>query len=70
MNNPGVVLADEPSGNLDEDNAAMLHGLIWELARERRQTFVLVTHDEQLARKADVVYRLHDGMLAEKTYAA
>jgi lipoprotein-releasing system ATP-binding protein len=70
MNEPDVILADEPSGNLDEENAAMLHGLIWELARERRQSFVLVTHDESLARKADVVYRLHDGALAEKRYPA
>lgn len=70
MNDPSIVLADEPSGNLDEENAAMLHALIWELARERKQTFVLVTHDESLARKADVVYRLHDGILVERSVPA
>jgi lipoprotein-releasing system ATP-binding protein len=70
MNDPGVVLADEPSGNLDEGNAEMLHALIWELARERRQTFVLVTHDEALARKADVVFALHEGILAERQHAS
>ncbi|MDH7515072.1 MAG: ABC transporter ATP-binding protein [Bacteroidota bacterium] len=62
-NDPAVVLADEPSGNLDEENAAALHDLLWSLARENEQTFVLVTHDESLARHADTVYRLHEGRL-------
>ncbi len=62
-NQPRVVLADEPSGNLDEDNAAMLHDMLWTLAREQGQTFVIVTHDNQLARRADAVWRLHDGGL-------
>ncbi len=63
MNGPAVVLADEPSGNLDEENAAMLHDLLWNLARERQQTFVIVTHDAALAKNADSVYMLHDGCI-------
>jgi lipoprotein-releasing system ATP-binding protein len=63
VNNPRIVLADEPSGNLDEDNAAMLHDLLWTLAREKRQTFVIVTHDGELAARADATLRLHDGKL-------
>jgi lipoprotein-releasing system ATP-binding protein len=63
-NEPRVVLADEPSGNLDEENADALHTLLWTLAKERGQTFVIVTHDEALARKADALYRLHEGMLS------
>lgn len=66
MNDPQVVLADEPSGNLDEENARMLHDLLWNLARERRQTFVIVTHDRELARSADRTYRLHEGVVLEE----
>ena len=65
-NEPQVVLADEPSGNLDEEHAEALHALLWTLAKERGQTFVIVTHDEGLARKADSLYRLHEGMLARE----
>jgi lipoprotein-releasing system ATP-binding protein len=63
MNSPSVVLADEPSGNLDSENAHMLHRLIWTLSRKRRQTFVVVTHNEALARQADRVVRIVDGVL-------
>ncbi|MBL0174515.1 MAG: ABC transporter ATP-binding protein [Ignavibacteria bacterium] len=65
-NEPQVVLADEPSGNLDEENADALHALLWSLAKERGQTFVIVTHDEGLAKRADALYRLHDGALARE----
>ena len=64
-NHPRVILADEPSGNLDEENAAMLHDLLWTLAREQRQTFMIVTHDSGLAAKADATWRLHDGRLLQ-----
>ena len=63
MNSPRVVLADEPSGNLDSENAHMLHRLIWTLSRKRDQTFVVVTHNEALARQADRVVRITDGIL-------
>jgi lipoprotein-releasing system ATP-binding protein len=63
VNNPRLVLADEPSGNLDEDNAGMLHELLWTLARDNQQTFVIVTHDGDLAARADETLRLHDGKL-------
>lgn len=62
-NAPRIVLADEPSGNLDEDNAGMLHELLWTLAREQGQTFVIVTHDADLAARADATLRLHEGRL-------
>lgn len=63
MNAPAVVLADEPSGNLDSANAEMLHGLLWEYSRKTGQTFVIVTHNESLAKKADRVVRIADGIV-------
>jgi lipoprotein-releasing system ATP-binding protein len=66
MNAPKVVLADEPSGNLDSANADLLHALIWDLSRKRRQTFIVVTHNESLARQADRVVRIVDGVIREK----
>ncbi len=63
MNTPRIVLADEPSGNLDSANAEHLHGLIWDLSRRMGQTFVVVTHNESLARKADRIVRIVDGVI-------
>ncbi len=63
MNSPRVVLADEPSGNLDSTNAEMLHNLLWEYSRKTGQTFIIVTHNESLARKADRVVRIADGIV-------
>ncbi len=60
---PELVLADEPSGNLDQRSAAQLHELIASLARERRQTFVVVTHNDRLAAIADRVLTLEGGRL-------
>jgi lipoprotein-releasing system ATP-binding protein len=59
------VLADEPSGNLDQRSAQQLHELIATLARERHQTFVVVTHNDRLASVADRVLHLEDGRLRE-----
>ena len=65
-NQPKLVLADEPSGNLDKKSSEELHNLIWELNSSRSQVFVIVTHDEELAFRADRVYRLKDGVLTEE----
>src|SRR5213594_2127959 len=62
---PELVLADEPSGNLDRRAAASLHELIATLAGERHQTFVVVTHNDRLAAVADRVLILEDGRLSE-----
>ena len=61
MNQPRVLLADEPSGNLDSENAATLHDLFFELRERHGQTIVLVTHNEQLAQRADRMLRMADG---------
>jgi lipoprotein-releasing system ATP-binding protein len=66
MNDPAIVLADEPTGNLDSTNAELLHDLVWEFNRKVGQTFIIVTHNELLARKADRVLRIADGILQEQ----
>jgi len=63
MNEPAVVLADEPTGNLDTTNAAALHDLMRKLSRDQRQTFIVVTHNETLAGMADRVLRIRDGVI-------
>ncbi|MCX4260435.1 MAG: ABC transporter ATP-binding protein [Muribaculaceae bacterium] len=63
INNPSVVLADEPSGSLDSHNRAELHRLFFDLRRDRGHTFVIVTHDESLAAESDRVIRLVDGVV-------
>ncbi len=65
VTNPAVVLADEPSGNLDEGNAGQLHGLFADLAREFQTAVVVVTHNRALAGLADRVLSLREGVLAE-----
>lgn len=64
MNSPKIVYADEPTGNLDTTNAQQLHDLIWELNRTQNQTFVIVTHNEKLAREAHRVVKVVDGIVA------
>lgn len=61
VNEPAVVLADEPTGNLDTDNATHLHGLFFDLCREFGTTFVIVTHNESLAARADQHIHMVDG---------
>jgi lipoprotein-releasing system ATP-binding protein len=63
VNDPLIVLADEPSGNLDRNNSEKLHDLIWHLSRSMQQAFVIVTHNEKLAARADRRLRLADGQL-------
>jgi lipoprotein-releasing system ATP-binding protein len=64
INHPRVVFADEPSGSLDSDNKAELHALFFELRDKLDQTFVIVTHDEQLASITDRTIHLIDGKIA------
>jgi lipoprotein-releasing system ATP-binding protein len=64
INNPNVVLADEPSGNLDSANKKELHELFFTLRDRYNQTFVIVTHDNELAGMSDRTIAMHDGLLA------
>ncbi len=63
INNPAVILADEPSGNLDTRNKQELHELFFVLRDSFRQTFVIVTHDRELAGMSDRMIRLKDGQI-------
>lgn len=67
MNEPAVIFADEPSGNLDSKNANHLHKLFFELREDFDQTFVIVTHNKELAAMADRMLTMVDGKFAEKT---
>lgn len=64
MNNPGIVLADEPTGNLDSANADELHKLFFQLRDEFGHTFVIVTHNQQFAAMADRSVLIKDGIVA------
>ena len=63
INNPFVILADEPSGNLDSASAKELHKLFFSLRDEFKQTFVIVTHNEELADMADRKLTIKDGVI-------
>jgi len=64
VNNPAVVFADEPSGNLDSATSKSLHELFFQLREELGQTFVIVTHNEELAMMADRKLTIKDGLVA------
>ncbi|MFO7922657.1 MAG: ABC transporter ATP-binding protein [Bacteroidales bacterium] len=66
INEPAVLLADEPSGNLDSTNKNELHNLFFSLRKKFNQTIVIVTHDLQLAEMADRCLTMHDGKIVDE----
>ncbi len=69
VNNPAVILADEPSGSLDSKNKQELHQLFFDLRDKFGQTFVIVTHDENLAQITDRTIKMRDGLLEKEDVA-
>jgi lipoprotein-releasing system ATP-binding protein len=67
INNPSVILADEPSGNLDSENKNELHKLFFKLRDTFGQTFVIVTHDRQLANMSDRILQIKDGLIINES---
>lgn len=65
INNPAIVFADEPTGNLDSANARELHQLFFDLRKQFNQTFLIVTHNEELAGMSDRVLHMMDGRIAD-----
>ncbi|MCC7437600.1 MAG: ABC transporter ATP-binding protein [Armatimonadetes bacterium] len=62
---PQLVLADEPSGNLDSETGERLHSLLWQISRRDRRTFIIVTHNDALAQRADRVLQMEDGVVVD-----
>ncbi len=65
INKPSVILADEPSGNLDSNSAVELHQLFFKLRDEFKQTFVMVTHNKELANMSDRILTIKDGIIEQ-----
>src|SRR5690348_2357975 len=63
INNPSIVMADEPTGNLDSTNAKELHKLFIDLRNQLQQTFLIVTHNEELAQMSDRILHMKDGRM-------
>lgn len=70
MNHPAVILADEPTGNLDRKNSAEIIALLKEANKKYQQTLVMITHDENIALQSDRILYLEDGKLQEKSSSA
>ncbi len=63
INEPAVIMGDEPTGNLDTTNTDIVFGILKELAQEKKQTIIIVTHDQDFANKCDRIIELSDGVL-------
>ena len=68
-NQPSLVLADEPTGNLDSRSGQQVFALMREITRDHQVAFVMVTHDDRLARAADRILRIEDGLIREVTHS-
>ncbi len=66
INDPKIILADEPTGNLDPDNASMISDLLYGVSEKYSKTLVIVTHDKEVAKKAQIIYRLQDKQIVQE----
>lgn len=65
-NNPKIIFADEPTGNLDSENSEAIHKILFELRDRLKITFIIVTHNPGLVNLADTVYEMKDGLINKK----
>jgi len=65
MNDPSIILADEPTGNLDETNTELILSMLFELRKDRDLSIVLITHEEEIANRCDSLYTLQNGILTK-----
>ena len=66
INDPKIILADEPTGNLDPENASMISDLLYGVSEKYSKTLVIVTHDKEVAKKAQIIYRLQDKQILQE----
>lgn len=66
INDPKIILADEPTGNLDPENAALISDLLYGVSEKYNKTLVIVTHDKEVAKKAQIIYRLQDKQIVQE----
>ena len=66
INDPKIILADEPTGNLDPENASMISDLLYGVSEKYNKTLVIVTHDKEVAKKAQIIYRLQDKQIVQE----
>ena len=64
MNNPKIILADEPTGNLDSDSTENVYNLLRDINEKMKTTFLIITHDRKIAEKADRIIEIRDGKIA------
>lgn len=67
INNPIIIIGDEPTGNLDSENSALIVDIFKDLSREKEQTIIIVTHDDEVAANTDTVIEMKDGSLTGKS---
>ena len=65
VNEPDVIIADEPTGNLDRKTSEAIHSLLWRLSEKKGKTLIIATHNEELAKRAERMVRLVDGRTAD-----
>lgn len=66
INDPKIILADEPTGNLDPENAALISDLLYGVSEKYNKTLVIVTHDKEVAKKAQIIYRIQDKQIVQE----
>ncbi|MBI6873637.1 ABC transporter ATP-binding protein [Clostridium aciditolerans] len=69
MNEPKIILADEPTGNLDSKSAKAVYDVFREINKRFKTTFIIITHDDRIAKEADRIIKIRDGMVSDINYA-